>query len=145
MGNRYQPFDPGSTLGGCSCGRHADEAAHHAAKAGAAHDGRSADGEAAWCDAVEAAAVRALFPRNAMRRAFIRAVGKSTAIAAVYSVLPIASLQQAFAQTKATQPEKRDLNVGFLPITCATPLIAAEPLGFCFSSWRLAFAGSPIP
>jgi nitrate/nitrite transport system substrate-binding protein len=133
MSNRYQPFDPGSTLGGCSCGRHADQAAHRAATTGTAqdvHDAGSADSEAVWCDAVEAAAVRALFPRNAMRRAFIRAVGKSTAIAAVYSVLPIASLQQAFAATKATQLEKRDLNVGFLPITCATPLIAAEPLGF---------------
>jgi nitrate/nitrite transport system substrate-binding protein len=133
MGNRYQPFDIGSTLGGCACGRHVDDAAHRAATAIGphdTHDGLRDDGEAALRDAIEAAAVRALFPHNATRRAFLGAVGKSTAIAAVYSVLPIASLQQAFAETKVSQLEKRDLDVGFLPITCATPLIAAEPLGF---------------
>ncbi|MEO0744454.1 MAG: CmpA/NrtA family ABC transporter substrate-binding protein, partial [Pseudomonadota bacterium] len=27
-------------------------------------------------------------------------------------------------------PEKTDLNIGFVPITCATPIIMAQPLGF---------------
>ena len=27
-------------------------------------------------------------------------------------------------------PEKKDLKVGFIPITCATPIIMAAPLGF---------------
>ena len=26
--------------------------------------------------------------------------------------------------------EKKDLKIGFIPITCATPLIMAHPLGF---------------
>ena len=27
-------------------------------------------------------------------------------------------------------PEKKDLKIGFIPITCATPIIMAEPMGF---------------
>ncbi len=33
-----------------------------------------------------------------------------------------------FAQGGA--PEKKDLKVGFIPITCATPIIMAHPMGF---------------
>ena len=36
---------------------------------------------------------------------------------------------QAMAQDKG-KPEKSELKVGFIPITCATPLIMADPLGF---------------
>ncbi len=56
------------------------------------------------------------------------AVGKGTAMAAIASVLPIAPLQ-AMAQDKGAL-EKKDLKIGFIPITCATPLIMAHPLGF---------------
>ncbi|MDQ7955297.1 MAG: CmpA/NrtA family ABC transporter substrate-binding protein, partial [Pseudomonadota bacterium] len=56
------------------------------------------------------------------------AVGAGTARAAIASLLPVASLQ-AMAQEKKT-PEKKDLKIGFIPITCATPLIMAHPLGF---------------
>ncbi|WP_086386404.1 CmpA/NrtA family ABC transporter substrate-binding protein [Caballeronia sordidicola] len=120
--NRYGPFDGHTALGGCACGRHPSQAEHVRASA--------TDADSLSRDFVEAAAVRALFPRDTARRAFIRAVGKSAAIAAVYSVLPISAMQEAFAEDKSGNLEKRDLNVGFLPITCATPLIAAEPLGY---------------
>lgn len=120
--NRYRAFDVDATLGGCSCGRHASEAAHEQSVAD--------DAQSRMRDFVEAAAVRALFPRDAARRAFMRAVGKTTAAAAIGSILPIASLQQAFAESRRGSLEKKDLTVGFLPITCATPLIAAEPLGY---------------
>jgi len=36
---------------------------------------------------------------------------------------------EATAQDK-TPPEKKDLKIGFIPITCASPLIMADPLGF---------------
>ncbi len=49
-------------------------------------------------------------------------------MAAISSVVPLASLQ-AMAQEKAAL-EKKDLKIGFIPITCATPLIMAHPLGF---------------
>ncbi|HRE14251.1 MAG TPA: CmpA/NrtA family ABC transporter substrate-binding protein, partial [Usitatibacteraceae bacterium] len=48
--------------------------------------------------------------------------------AAIASVFPLGALQ-AMAQEKG-KPEKRDLKVGFIPITCATPLIMSSPLGF---------------
>jgi ABC-type nitrate/sulfonate/bicarbonate transport system substrate-binding protein len=34
------------------------------------------------------------------------------------------------AQDKSGPLEKRDLKIGFIPITCATPIIMAEPMGF---------------
>ena len=55
-------------------------------------------------------------------------MGSQAAWAAVASVIPFASLE-AMAQDKGA-PEKKDLKVGFIPITCASPLIMADPLGF---------------
>jgi nitrate/nitrite transport system substrate-binding protein len=49
-------------------------------------------------------------------------------MAAIASVLPIGTMQ-AMAQDKGAL-EKKDLKIGFIPITCATPLIMAHPLGF---------------
>ncbi|MCU0930406.1 MAG: ABC transporter substrate-binding protein [Serpentinimonas sp.] len=77
---------------------------------------------------VEASLMKALFPHDAVRRNFLRAVGKGTAMAAISSVLPIASLQAMAQERRAL--EKTNLNIGFIPITCATPLIMADPLGF---------------
>ncbi len=77
---------------------------------------------------IEASLVKAIFPQDELRRRFLRAVGKGTAMAAISSVLPITSLQ-VMAQDKNAL-EKKDLKIGFIPITCATPLIMAHPLGF---------------
>lgn len=77
---------------------------------------------------LEASLVKALFPVDSVRRGFLRAVGASTARAAIASVLPV-SVLQAMAQDKAPL-EKKDLKIGFIAITCATPLIMADPLGF---------------
>ena len=63
------------------------------------------------------------------RREFLRLVGASTATAALASVFPVAAAK-ALAQDKLGPPEKKDLKVGFIPITCATPIIMAEPMGF---------------
>lgn len=93
--------------------------------------------------AVESAVVRALFRGNEMaRRSFIRAVGSSTFHAALASVLPLAACKSnvqeevkkvekgAKAGSTAAPLEKAKLKVGFVPITCATPIIMAHPLGF---------------
>jgi nitrate/nitrite transport system substrate-binding protein len=124
------PYDADRPLRlGCACGAHASDADHAAALLRAR--GVSADVEAESHRFVEAALMKALFPHDALRRGFIRAVGRRTAQAAIASVLPVASLQ-AMAQ-EAGKPgtlEKKDLKIGFIPITCATPLIMAKPLGF---------------
>jgi len=79
-------------------------------------------------DKLEASLMKALFPVDSVRRGFLRAVGANTARAAIASVLPLGALQ-AMAQDKAPL-EKTNLKIGFIPITCATPLIMAHPLGF---------------
>jgi nitrate/nitrite transport system substrate-binding protein len=111
----------------CSCGAHYSAAEHATAELRARCE--SADFEAYSNSFVEAALIKALFPQDAVRRRFLRAVGRRTAMAAIGGVLPIASLQ-ALAQGGSGSIEKKDLKIGFIPITCATPLIMAKPLGF---------------
>ena len=118
----------------CSCGRNHSPADHHAevaADAAAATlraRSETAEFEAYSQEFIEATLVKALFPQDQERRNFLRAVGKKTAMAAIASVVPVASLQ-AMAQDKGPL-EKPNLKIGFIPITCATPLIMAHPLGF---------------
>jgi nitrate/nitrite transport system substrate-binding protein len=76
---------------------------------------------------MEAAIIKALFPIDAVRRNFLRAVGANTARAAIASLLPIGAMQ-AMAQDKGAL-EKKELKLGFIAITCASPLIMADPLG----------------
>ena len=90
--------------------------------------GEHASAEALSNDKLEAAMVKALFPVESVRRRFLQAVGVNTARAAIASVMPLGALQ-AMAQDKGPL-EKKDLKIGFIPITCATPLIMAHPLGF---------------
>ncbi len=118
------PFAATRTLGrrGCSCGAHASRTEHDAAAV-------SADEEARYGRVVEGAAMRALFPNDATRREFLTAVGASTALAALSQILPLGRLTEAFAQG-AGALEKKELKVGFIPITCATPIIMAAPMGF---------------
>jgi len=114
-------IDParGAIRGGCSCGHHASEGEHRAALTGT---------EADLAPVVEAAVLRALFPDAASRRAIIKAVGASTVAAAISSLFPIGTATEVLAQ--GAKPEKTALKVGFIPITCATPIIMAEPMGF---------------
>jgi nitrate/nitrite transport system substrate-binding protein len=116
------PFDPNRRLG-CACGRHASNAEHAAEASRVAYDEDSR-----LKRVIESAVMRAVFPRDATRRALLRAVGASTALAAISAFLPVNTITDAFAQGAA--PEKKDLKIGFIPITCATPIIMAHPMGF---------------
>jgi nitrate/nitrite transport system substrate-binding protein len=120
----------------CSCGRDHTVAEHQAEESNAAKATRTlrersetAEFEAYSNEFIEATLMKALFPQDEVRRRFLRAVGKGTAMAAISSLLPVASLQ-AMAQDKKGALEKTNLKIGFIPITCATPLIMAKPLGF---------------
>lgn len=120
MSDYFDAFDADRPLRlGCACGRHAS-AAEHAAD----------DAHAYSNQFVEATLIKALFPQDSVRRNFLRAVGRRSAMAAIGSVLPLASLQAMAQDTKAGALEKTNLKIGFIPITCATPLIMAHPLGF---------------
>lgn len=132
MSPGLDPYDADRPLRlSCACGQHGSADEHVQAEAAVATLQARSESEdfVARANAfIEAAVVKALFPQDALRRRFLRAVGRSTAMAAIGSVLPLASLQ-AMAQDKAAL-EKKDLKIGFIPITCATPLIMAHPLGF---------------
>ena len=123
------PFDADARLSqrGCACGRHTSPAEHER------------DTTAVQCQPVESednryeqvvasAALRAMFPKDAARRAFLKTVGASTALAAISQFFPLKMATEVFAQTGAV--EKKDLKIGFIPITCATPIIMASPMGF---------------
>src|SRR5258706_11632916 len=104
---------------GCACGQHASAEEHEAA-------GERA--EVLSAKALRTAAIRALFPKNEDRRRFLGAVGAPTTLAAISTLLPFGALE-AMAQEKGAI-EKKDLKIGFIPITCASPLIMPTPLGF---------------
>ncbi|MEZ5632301.1 MAG: CmpA/NrtA family ABC transporter substrate-binding protein [Burkholderiaceae bacterium] len=125
MSGLLNPFNGRLRLvGGCSCGQHRDATEHEAAMAEAsAHTEDSALGRA-----VESAVMRALFPRDSERRRFLGAVGAGTAAAALSAFFPLGAAK-ALAADKAPL-EKKKLKVGFVPITCATPIIMAHPMGF---------------
>ncbi|MFG1282728.1 CmpA/NrtA family ABC transporter substrate-binding protein [Xanthobacter autotrophicus] len=117
------PFSLKSKLGRCLCGRHGTPEEHAASERAA-----GLGDEARYRDVVASGLMRALFPNDMKRRAFLKAVGASTAAAALATVFPLDAATQAFADTG--KPEKTDLKVGFIPITCATPIIMAHPMGF---------------
>ena len=123
------PFNSKVRLGAsaCTCGQHASQSEHELATP-AIDEPQSNDINTLNQRVIESALMRALFPQDATRRRFLEAVGSSTAMAAIASVLPIGALS-AMAQEKGPL-EKKDLKIGFIAITCATPLIMADPLGF---------------
>ena len=98
----------------CACGREHAPMKHPLADLGADASSRSF---------MEASLVKALFPVDSVRRNFLRAVGANTARAAIASVLPVFALQAMVQEVRAL--EKKDLKLGFIAITCATPLIMA--------------------
>jgi nitrate/nitrite transport system substrate-binding protein len=126
------PFDPQRRLNrsGCSCGRHLDQVVHDREAAAqlqcapVASQGK----EKGYETVVASAVMRAVFPQDAARRAFLKSVGASTALAAIGQFFPLKTATEVFAQGGAI--EKKALKVGFIPITCATPIIMAEPMGF---------------
>ena len=126
--NRFDPYDADRPLLlKCGCGRDHTPAQHAA-------DTASTQAASSYSrDFIEATLVKALLPSEPLRRRFLQAVGAGTARAAIASLLPMGALE-AMAQAdgaKGGAPlEKKDLKLGFIAITCATPLIMADPLGF---------------
>ncbi|MGH8773590.1 MAG: ABC transporter substrate-binding protein, partial [Burkholderiales bacterium] len=114
------PFDSETRLKkNCSCGAHSSQSEHDLL-----------EGEVALSNRVlESAIVRALFPQDEIRRRFLKAVGASTALAAVSAFFPLGAAREVFAASPG-KLEKTDLKVGFIPITCGTPIIMAHPMGF---------------
>src|SRR6185436_1119595 len=100
------PFDPSRFLNssGCSCGRHISQAEHEQ----------------------HTAQLRCLPVESDDKR--YETVVASTALAALSQFFPLKTATEVFASGGAI--EKKDLKVGFIPITCGTPIIMAQPMGF---------------
>lgn len=121
------PFDEKTDLAhtGCSCGQHASQAEHDSSIT----ESQAPSAEDHLDRLVETAVIKAVFPQDAERRRLIKAVGAGTLAAAINSIFPF-GVAKALAQEATGKPEKTDLKIGFIPITCATPIIMAEPMGF---------------
>ncbi len=101
----------------CACHAQAD-CEHH----------RATDGAALIDQTIETAVVRALLPNGGTRRRFLRVLGAAGLLAAINEFFPLAA---AKALAKEPAPlEKKNLQVGFVPITCATPIIMGGPMRF---------------
>jgi nitrate/nitrite transport system substrate-binding protein len=74
---------------------------------------------------VETAVARAVLGR----RGLLRGLGGGALLSAIGSLFPLAAAK-ALAQEKGGPPEKKELKIGFVPITCATPILMADPMGF---------------
>ena len=94
---------------------------------GAVHEPTCVNAESAIDEAVNNAVLKTVFPDALQRRQVLKAVGAATLLAAIGDLLPLSTLK-AIAQEKP-KLEKTDINVGFLGITCATPLIMGVERG----------------
>jgi nitrate/nitrite transport system substrate-binding protein len=126
MSSFDNPFDSDRRLAraGCGCGAHRSQAEHDAAQRQLQCAAVESEDQR-YQGVVASAVMRAVFPRDAARRAFLKSVGASTALAALSQFFPLKTATEVFAQGGAI--EKKDLKVGFIPITCATPIIMAHP------------------
>lgn len=88
------------------------------------------DTEAVMDRAIEGAVVRSIFQGDEhSRRTFMKVVGSSAALSIIGSIFPL-SAAKSWAKDSSGPLEKKALKIGFIPITCATPIIMADPMQF---------------
>jgi nitrate/nitrite transport system substrate-binding protein len=80
--------------------------------------------------ALEETVVRAVLSGNDVsRRNFMKAVGAGSVLSVISSLFPL-DAAKSWANENPGPLEKTNLQIGFIPITCATPIIMAQPMGF---------------
>ncbi len=128
LGDPYNPDITLSHTAGCSCTACAGRPAlDHGSTP---ETGAALSSDAIMERAIESAVVREVFGHNELsRRAFLGLIGGGTAAAILASLFPMEQAKAALLD-KLGKPEKTKLSIGFVPITCATPIIMAHPLGF---------------
>lgn len=136
------PFDPKQTLvhqhqGGCCDAplgesgeeTHHDSCSHSDNQTETQSQTQSLSHEEAMSRAVETAVVKAVFGHSDVsRRKVLAAAGAGVVASIVKDIFPF-DTAKAMAM-EVGKLEKTDLSIGFIPITCATPIIMAEPMGF---------------
>jgi nitrate/nitrite transport system substrate-binding protein len=78
---------------------------------------------------VDNAILRSVFPRGTTRRQLLQSVGAGAVMSSLSNFFPLAAAK-AVALESTGPLEKKELTLGFVPITCATPIIMADPMGF---------------
>ena len=90
---------------------------------------QNADTETIADRAIEEAVIRGIFKGDEVsRRNFMKLVGTGTAMSVISSLFPL-DAAKAWAKDASGPLEKTELKIGFIPITCATPIIMAHPMG----------------
>jgi nitrate/nitrite transport system substrate-binding protein len=116
--------------GPCGCGgRHAGQREHDGDVSPFCCDADASE-ETRYQGIVASAVLRAAFPQATTRRALLRSVGSAGLLGALGQFFPLATATEVFAQGAPGPLEKKALKIGFIPITCATPIIMAHPMGF---------------
>lgn len=135
------PFDPDVSLehthhAGChgtdSAGDEGSSSCQSAAEPSANGDvapSASQSSEDMMSRAIETAVVKAVFGNSDVSRRRVLAAAGTGAVAGIIKDLFPFDTAKAMAM-EVGQIEKPDLSIGFIPITCATPIIMAEPMGF---------------
>jgi nitrate/nitrite transport system substrate-binding protein len=111
----------------CPCGSHSSMEEHHKELGEAVAPG-DYDGPENYVNRiVETSVLRTMFPETGARRAFLKSVGASTALAAISRAFP---LDAAKALAMDAMPlEKTKATLGFVPITCTVPILLADAMG----------------
>lgn len=107
---------------GCECGQHRSQELHDQAKIGLSSS------EQIYGEYVQEALLQAIIPDAKQRRLLLKSVGLGALVGALSEVLPI-STAVAMAADSKNVPEKKSVSIGFLPITCSTPILLGEILG----------------
>src|SRR5215831_15865747 len=126
------PFDPERRLNrpGCVCGRHRSQAEHeYEARLYCAGVERLESEEKRYEGVVASAVMRAVFPKDRARRAFLKSVGASTALAALSQLFPLKTASEVFAQGGALEKK--------ISRSASSPSPAPRP-----SSWRIPWAST---
>lgn len=129
------PFDGDASLlhtKGCHCSQCQPEVQTRpsALEIDRPKDDLNASTEAMMDRVIESAVVRSVFGHNDhSRRSFLKMVGGGTTAAALATFFPLEQAKAALKESLGPL-EKTKLSIGFVPITCATPIIMAHPLGF---------------
>jgi nitrate/nitrite transport system substrate-binding protein len=127
----FDQFDSDRRLScaACACGRHASAVDHDDDVNRVFRCAPVESEEKRYENLVASTLLQSIFPQPMVRRAFLKSVGTAGALAALGQFFPLKMATEVLAQG-AGPIEKKDLKIGFIAITCATPIIMAQPMGF---------------
>lgn len=104
----------------------------HSNDLGDSHSSNPSSGgspEEVCSEVLDDAVIKAVFPDRGQRNKALGDIGKKELLSQIKKHVPIDDLKDEMA-TSGEELEKPNLSIGFIPITCATPIIMAEPMGF---------------